>query len=502
MQINRQLALALFAVSFFSAVWLIFSEAAWLHPEVLGSGSYVWLHPGQESFAAMLHKMLDWAAFDPNVNRVRPLNDATEVIDAIARPYITQVFGVQPGFSLSTLTTLIAAPAFLFGFLRRRTDILVALVLCAVFVSTIGFLSLTVSYWHPAKKLNLVFLCAALYFAQRMSTEPGRRNEWWLLGVLFAGCFADELGLATYAIVLILYWPTIVADRQRLLSYAALPIVYVFVSGVIMPAAYWLLSAHGIWNAVGDKRKFAVFAYLVSGEFYIAAAEGLARSFLSTIGVRTHTALTESIALVAIVALPVVHVSTRRLPAREMARDPFVLSTVALVAASGYTTLLDWFPFPHEVSYLGSFNYYYHSSMVVLVIVWFAAAWSVFASYASGALTQTAGIAAAAAVVCLNFAMFGPVNRLMAVIHFYPYSRATLFDDIANGNYAPKRTPDAEVAAFKSDLESIFAGRPNGFEPILQMVQRTSIMTDGHVKNLPHIFYPYRRVPETTNSRP
>ena len=67
------------------AIW---SDDAWFHPEILGSASYVWLRPGSESFIDMLRKVFDWKAFDPNVNRVRPLNDFFETVDAIARPYM------------------------------------------------------------------------------------------------------------------------------------------------------------------------------------------------------------------------------------------------------------------------------------------------------------------------------------------------------------------------------------------------------------------------------
>jgi hypothetical protein len=72
---------------------LLISGDAWMHPEIIGSATYVWQQPGHESLLAMSRKVFDWKAFDPNVNRVRPLNDAFEVVDAIARPYIVSVLG-------------------------------------------------------------------------------------------------------------------------------------------------------------------------------------------------------------------------------------------------------------------------------------------------------------------------------------------------------------------------------------------------------------------------
>lgn len=89
------------------AIW---SDDAWFHPEILGSASYVWLRPGSESFIDMLRKVFDWKAFDPNVNRVRPLNDFFETVDAIARPYIALLFGPRLSLNFSSALSAVAAP--------------------------------------------------------------------------------------------------------------------------------------------------------------------------------------------------------------------------------------------------------------------------------------------------------------------------------------------------------------------------------------------------------
>ena len=64
------------------------SDDGWFHPEILGSASYIWLRPGNESLIDMLRKVFDWKAFDPNVTWLRPLNDFFEVVDAIVRRYV------------------------------------------------------------------------------------------------------------------------------------------------------------------------------------------------------------------------------------------------------------------------------------------------------------------------------------------------------------------------------------------------------------------------------
>jgi hypothetical protein len=155
---------------------LLLSGHAWIHPEILSSGYYTWIAGGQESLGIMLSKVFQWQAFD-SVNRVRTLNDVTEIVDAIARPYISNWIGAHPSFNISTVITAIAAPAFFFGWCRSVTkNSQLACLLTLVLISTIGFLSLTVVYIHPAKKLNFVSLCAALYFAQRDQENPTDRN--------------------------------------------------------------------------------------------------------------------------------------------------------------------------------------------------------------------------------------------------------------------------------------------------------------------------------------
>jgi hypothetical protein len=473
--------------------WLTFSDAAWLHPEVLGSSTYVWIAHGQEALGSMLRKVFDWKAFDPNVNRVRPLNDFFEVIDAIARPYITMAVGPQPSLNVSTVLTFVMVPVFMYRFLRLRLGTVVAaLAFTALLVSTIGFLSVTVAYLHPAKKVAFVLLCVALYFAERCRLRLPGQNEALLTAALFASFFADESALAHWAIVGILYWPTLAENRRLLRLFLVMPVAFVIVAGAVLPWLYSTFGVHGAWDAVGDGRKYAVAGYLVSAEFYRDAAIQLARSLLSTIGVGAHTPLTQGLALLALVGLPVGGLVLRRLTARDAARDPLVLATVALIAMSIYVTLLDWFPFPHEVSYLGSFNYYYHSSVTVLVVLWLALLWRTLVAPVIGEPARSAAaLGAGLAGVVLNFLLFQPVNSLVQVIHCYPYPCAALIDSVATG-VPPVPAEATEAARFRDTLDQLFEGRPNGFTPILHMVEGTPIMTPEHVKNLTVVFYPFR----------
>ena len=491
--------IAAYAAAFVTVGWalylLLLSDAAWLHPEVLGSSSYIWIAPGQESIAAMLRKVFDWQAFDPNVNRVRPLNDLFEVIDAIARPYITLLVGIQASLNISTVLTFVIAPALMFGWLRRVAGAIVpTVILVAIFISTTAFLSLTVAYLHPAKKLNLIFLCASLYFAERISTGEKGWNIQWMCLSLLGGFFSDELGLSNFVVVCVIYWRELLVDRRRILL-LVLPVVFLATTKWILPVAYLQFGVHGAWNAFDDHKKLTVFAYLIDGEFYQACASQLARSILSTVGISVHTPATEALTLVVLIGAPALHVIRSRLYSlAELARDRCVLATLALILANGYASLLDWYPFPHEVSYLGSFNYYYHSPIAVLVLVWLAFAFQAFRIYLAPQVVLAMGLI----VIISNFLIFRNVNELVEIIHYYPNSRASIFKALEEGSLAdlsPNRP--AEEQAFEVAAKRVFDDRwqQNGFYLIHKSFADRDIfvMNADHLKLLLHAYRPWAK---------
>jgi hypothetical protein len=199
--------------------------------------------------------------------------------------------------------------------------------------------------------------------------------------------------------------------------------------------------------------------------------------------------------LVALIGAPALHVIRGRLysPA-ELVRDRFVLATIALVLASGYASLLDWYPFPHEVSYLGSFNYYYHSSITVLVLVWLAFALQAFRIYRAPQVVLAMGLV----VIVSNFLIFRNVNELVEIIHYYPNSRASIFNALEEGSLAdlsPNRA--AEEQAFEVAAKRVFGDRwqQNGF----YLTHKSfvdgdiSIMNADHQKLLPHVYRPWAK---------
>lgn len=492
--------IAVYTASIATVGWflhlLLWSDAAWLHPEVLGSSAYIWIAPGRESLAAMLRKIFDWKAFDPNVNRVRPLNDAFEVIDAIARPYITLLFGIQASLNISTVLTSVLAPALMFGWFRRVFAASTpALILTIVFISTTAFLSLTVAYLHPAKKLNLVLLCASLYFAERMRKDEKGLNSAWLSLSLLGSFFSDELGLGNYIMIGVIYWRELLADKRRALLFAALPVAFLVTTKWILPAIYLRCGVHGAWDALNDSKKLAVFAYLLDLEFYRACASQLTRSILSTVGISLHTRATGIATLIVLLGVPLAHViRSGRYAIAALLRDRLVLATLALFLLNGYASLLDWYPFPKEVSYLGSFNYYYHSSIAVLVLVWLAFALQGFRIHRARAML----LAVAMLVTVSNFVIFRNVNELVEIIHYYPRSRAAIFDALEKGSLAGlTASPATEERAFEAAAKTVFGDRwqQNGFYLIHKSFAERDIfvMNEDHLKLLLHAYRPWTK---------
>lgn len=473
-------------VIYFVYLWLI-SDAAWLHPEMLGSSYYVWIHPQTDTLAAQLRRMFDWKAFDPNVNRVRPMNDVFEVLDAIARPYITRAFGPQASLLPSIILTVVSVPILFFAWARRVIQAAVpAIFLTLVLVASTAFLSVTVASLHPAKRINIILLCAALYLAQRQADDG--RGYWLMLACLLISFFADELGLANYVVISLLYWREIVSARSRLIGFISLPPLFLVLVKWGLPAFYLHASVHGAWDALTDGKKLEIFGYLASPDFYVIAARATGRSLLAMVGISTQNTFTECLAIATIIAL------TAWL-ARSW-HDPVVMALVAIAAASGYATLLDWYPFPHEISYLGSFNYYYHSSIGILIAVWAAFAMH-SALLRTGRQVCLPIVAFCAIVIPANFLQFYRVNQLTSIIHLSPYSNTDIFRTLAAGP-APVITIHADATAERKKFEEIeakiFGLSPNGFRKTADMLASTPLITDTQIKLLFYAYYPWTKV--------
>jgi len=503
--------LMLFAtIGWFMYLWIL-SGNAWLHPELLGTAAYIWANPEGETIFQLLRKVFDWMAFDPNVNRVRPLNDVVEVVDAVARPYLTYLIGPHPSLTPSAILTAILAPTFLYHYIRRNLGkaSLAALMLCLFFISSTGFLSTIVCYIRPAKKLNLVFLCMSLYFGARLADKGTIKDFSLFYGSLLASFFSDELGLSNYVICGLLFWESILKSTPwKRTLYLLLPLIFLALTKWMLPFIYKLFSIHGAWDALRDPKKFAVFGYLLEPEFYRASLSQTARSFLSTIGIYKHVFWTELSVLIVLFTVPIWQIiRLRHRTLLEMLKDKLIISTLLVFVVSIYATLLDWYPFPHEISYLGSFNYYYHSSVVVMIILWLCFFWQNLSEMlmikqkilpAFYLFSFIMGIT----IIIANFYLFQKVNKLVQIIHSYPFSMRSLHSELyklnkkqftANNPITFLTQREQVLGNFHSTLRKVFGRRwqENGFFQTFNLIAPTPIMSSAHINHLVNAYYPF-----------
>ncbi len=476
-------------------------NVAWVHPELLGTSVYVWNDPGA-GLASMLRKVFDWKAFDPNVNRVRPLNDAVEVVDAVARPYLVQIFHAVLAPLPSTLLLITAVPIGFYAWSRRVLRACwPALLITLLLMSTVAFLSLALAYIRPAKRLDMVLMVGVIYFLERSREASGNRDFWIGYALCLASFFADELGLANWALLSVLYrresWRR---DTARALAVSLLPLLFLGMSQWALPFIYQNFSVHGPWNALGDERKWAVFGYLLDPRFYQAAAVGLGRSVLSCLGVARQDVPLVWVAAAAVLLMPF----AAWLYQRSAQALDWCLSGVLVAAFSAYATLLDWYPFPFEVNYLGSYNYYYHSPVAVLVACWLVFGWRLFRDRvhpsppAVGALV--AGLVLAASLS--NALMFPPLNRMVRAIHYYPYQAPRVAAALQRAGFSEddavcfSKNPKGVTKDFHTAQDAVILGsaRPDGFAPILEMVERTPILTTYHLAHMARSFFPWRQL--------
>ena len=484
---------------------------AWLHPELLATSSYVWGLP-DEGVLARLGKAVDWKAFDPNVNRVRPVNDTAETIDAVARPYLTAIFGPHASMTPVAVLTAIVSPLFLFLALRRTgLAILAVAALVGLFLSSTGFLSVIIAYIRPAKKITILTFSICLYLADRHARSGSNRSFAALITVLFISFFADEMDLVKYPVLALLYFPSLIwrTTWTKRAIFLSLPILFLVVTAWGLPAFYARFSVHGAWDALADSKKFTVLGYLADPYFYVTFVAHLARSILTTIGISMHVPVTEGAALLALIGGTAV-VVFRRIGA-PATRWGMAASALALVGMAFYTTLLDWYPFPNEISYLGSFTYYYHSSLVVMVIVWLAYSWLALLQGTEGRLyahqaTLVGGLIACAIAITSNFVMFHQVNLLVQYIHIYPFSEPAIYQELRANQEALLHPEDlttpvrltfskdnGRMAKQYDETARAVLGpqwQESNYHLLFEMFKKTPIMLDEKLAMVVKAYYP------------
>jgi hypothetical protein len=176
MSLDAPLAYAIFflSLSWFLYSW-IFTQAGWLHAELLAIADVSFSK--RDSLAAQLSTVLDWHLFEFVSLRLRVVSDFVEVIDAAFRPRLAWLTGLRPSVSLTAVPMALATIAAFFLAVRRLGLARpFALLLTAVFISTIGFQSCFVAYIRPAKRITLLAFCLTVWLIFRCMQEKEKRT--------------------------------------------------------------------------------------------------------------------------------------------------------------------------------------------------------------------------------------------------------------------------------------------------------------------------------------
>lgn len=462
----------------------LISNQTWFHPEILGSSDYVWLYPGDESFFQILRKSLDWKAFDPNVNRVRPLNDFVEVIDAFSRPYISLVPGIRSSVALSTFALLFLIPIWFYKFLNSlQSDKISTRIFLAVFLCGIGFLSITVSYWHPAKRLSMLFTILAL-MAGSLWCKQGLRSWFWIgcLSVL-ASSLSDETGMANFLIFPIAFISEFKKDFRKLLLFLIIPILFLIISAYILPMIYSEWSMHGPWNALGDVKKTNVFGALFEINFWECVYIQTGRSIASSFGIWNQS-------IWVITGFQFLFILITVMDFLKYRRNSFTVPmAICFFISSCWATLLDWYPFPGQVSYLGSYNYYYHSITPILLIAWLASASKILIGN-----RKSIFLIILCFTIPLNVYQFININNVVRAIHQHPYTSESieLVAQTGNTQYLTESASESEKI-IEYSLKNIFGNswNINGFYQTHQLLKDKSLFTETHIRSLARVIVPF-----------
>ncbi|MBV9545789.1 MAG: hypothetical protein JOY61_15570 [Chloroflexi bacterium] len=496
--------------------WLSYDEV-WTHPELIGAGAHVWSDPQSEHLGDRLARVAEIN----DDNRVRPLSKAAEVLDGIARPYVARMLVPHPALTPFTVLALVLPPTLLFLSLRRMgLGLLPSAALLLVFLSCTGFMSTIVAFDRPAKKLTFIFFSLAFYFAVRHERTRGVGSFLACIAALLCGFFSDEEDLVFFVVFGAIFATSLLvrAPNWKRVTFLALPLVFVVVAQWGLSALYRLAGTLPNFDPLGESEKYRLLAAVVRPDFYNLGLHGLAQGMLSTVGVRVHDRFTE-VAVLGILfgASAILVYRLWREPGGRATAYRLLSVTLALTAVGLYVTLLDQYPTPGSFGtngrgYMGEFTYYYHSSMALFVVLWLACAWQALLAIARSARVKHAvvgvGVALCAAVFVANVSLFEDVNRLLQIIHTYPYSSPQMYDVLLAElptirNSAPDqpitvnfRSNEQELSQQFDDALTRVFGRDmdtsnNGFYLTMQYFRDHPMMGRENLQFTLHMYFPY-----------
>jgi hypothetical protein len=410
---------------------------AWIHREPIDAATVIWAENG--NMFSRLASFANWKIFDASPNRLRLVSEAFEVVDAIVRPYIAAAF-LHPTLSVTFAVYSLAVPAIFYRTLRTiSVDRPGALLGCALLVSTSGFLSNCFLYLRPAKPLSFVVLALTILLLLRHVVRNRRTLSLALWSTLLVGMFTDEL---LYLSPLLVLFVALLTGTPRSIGLTcaqvmAVPLAYAVLAAIVIPPLYDLLGYPRVLSMEADyvgRGIPAMLAILALPEFSIAAFTTLLRSLAATVGITsTHNAILATSAVVLLLGCAILlwTLAGRRGPLWQA-------GAIAIFGATSYTAFAcwtDWFNGAHFNEDVGAMMYYYHSPVVLFIVLGVCAAGKAAMDRRAEwkPLAQCAMSIAIAAVVVVNLSTFATLNHLIRVIHWGPTDLALLFDHGRHG---------------------------------------------------------------------
>src|SRR5215213_6456812 len=261
---------------------------AWLEPELLRIGGEVRNRP---DYLSKLAVIFDWRMFEPNPHRLRPVSDFFEILDAMARPFISHII-VHPVLSVTFCTFVFLVLTFAYRLFRfnhfTRAE---SLLFCSLLAAMPGFLSNLFVYIRPAKPLSFVLITALLVCVFKYAADLNRRRLAVIYVLLVIGGFTDELIICAYffvAITLLLLGAYKDARPIGLVLIAA-ALTSAVILFIALPAAYEYLGPGGMRSVSltdpdsGDSVARRMLSYWTQRRLYqrgmIVSARTIAASF-------------------------------------------------------------------------------------------------------------------------------------------------------------------------------------------------------------------------------
>jgi hypothetical protein len=354
-----------------------------------------------------------------------------------------------------------------------------ALLLTAIFISTIGFQSCFVAYIRPGKRVVLLAFCLAVWLILRCVQEKRERDVWWILLLTEIASLADETGLLLFVAAIVYLGRAVVCREirpQALLILGLFPLMHLVIAYGIVPYLYALgpygIRAHTLFQPeVGQ-----AISRIIDPVFYRWAFSNLTSEIFVTLGAINWQ---QAIVVALIGGLCLILIRPRVTAAVGCAAViligcVFFASIIHLYGApaptySSHSTFSYFYQtifayYPHAF-----FTYYYHSIAAPAVL--FLVASIASTATRNGPWFAVVSSTIASAVVVSNFINFAFLNELWQRFHIYPIEPAAIISIRDELRKDPKAVIDIMVAP--SAIAS-----PSG--------------TEDYVRRLVRAFYPDR----------